>query len=113
MKPTSGAIWRLAEPGAGEQAAPSAAGPRPCWLLDPPRPLACSGRQPWLDGALRLESGPERLEAGWWDGEEIARDYWVACSPAGARLWIFRERYPVPAAGRADGSGWFLHGLFG
>jgi protein ImuB len=104
--------WRLAEPGSGMPGASPAAGPRPCWLLDPPRPLECRGGRPCLEGALRFESGPERLEAGWWDGGEIARDYWVARSPAGARLWVFRELQAAPRT-RQDGAAWFLHGLFG
>jgi protein ImuB len=54
-----------------------------------------------------MESGPERLETGWWDGREIARDYWIARTPAGARLWIFRERHQSGLAR------WFLHGVFG
>lgn len=96
--------WRVAEPGADSSPASSAGRPRPCWLLQSPRPLECRGGRPWLEGALVFESGPERLETGWWDGEDIARDYWVARSPAGARLWVFRE---------LDATRWFLHGVFG
>jgi len=77
---------------------------RPVWLLAEPLPLA-GGEQPRYEGRLEIEEGPERIESGWWDGRDVQRDYYVARTPAGARLWIFRER-------RAQG-GWFLHGVFG
>jgi protein ImuB len=50
-------------------------------------------------------SEPERIETGWWDGGEIARDYYTAVDIHGVRLWVFRER--------AAPHGWFLHGVFG
>ena len=111
--------WRVAEPGAqAYQPVPvPAAGPRPAWLLESPRRLPSPDGRPRCDGALRVESGPERVESGWWDGREVARDYWIARTPAGARLWIFRELpgtdIPGPAAGPATGPAWYLHGIFG
>jgi protein ImuB len=54
---------------------------------------------------LRLLGDPERIETGWWDGIEIARDYYTAIDIHGVRLWIFRER--------AAPHRWFLHGVFG
>jgi protein ImuB len=66
------------------------------WLLAEPQPL---------EDALEIEDGPERIESGWGDGHDVRRDYYVARTPAGVRLWIFRER-------RAPGR-WFLHGVFG
>ena len=39
------------------------------------------------------------------DGADVQRDYYVARTPAGARLWIYRD-----CAGER---GWFLHGFFG
>ena len=77
---------------------------RPVWLLAEPQPLE-GGERPRYEGLLEIEEGPERIESGWWDGHDVRRDYYVARTPAGARLWIFRER-------RAPG-GWFLHGVFG
>ena len=96
--------WAVVEPGAGsgEPAVPLR---RPAWLLDPAQPLECREGRPWREGPLRLESGPERLETGWWDGRDVQRDYWVASGPAGERLWIFLERGALPR--------WFLHGIFG
>jgi protein ImuB len=54
---------------------------------------------------LRLLGEPERIETGWWDGGDIARDYYTAIDLHGVRLWIFRER--------AAPHRWFLHGVFG
>jgi protein ImuB len=66
---------------------------RPLWLLDQPRPLLQSQEQtPALDGPLALLTGPERIEGGWWDGGDVARDYFVAADDQGRRFWIFRER---------------------
>lgn len=78
---------------------------RPLWVLDPPRPLGLRDGQPWHDGVLALESGPERIETGWWSEAGVARDYYVARNPAGVYLWVYRDR--------ADGGGWYLHGMFG
>ena len=77
---------------------------RPLWLLVEPLPLKVVQDQPWLQGKLRLQSGPERIESGWWDGQDIRRDYFVAHSPKGPRFWIFRER--------RSSCRWFLHGIF-
>jgi protein ImuB len=78
---------------------------RPLWLLPAPRVLLERGGLPWKRGVLRLLSGPERIETGWWDGGEVTRDYYVARDIYGARLWIFRERVQPHR--------WFLHGVFG
>lgn len=103
--------WAVAEPGAGAYEIAFPLMQRPGWLLESPQPLRMHGGRPWFDGVLAMESGPERLEAGWWDGCEIARDYWIARTPAGVRLWVFRE---LGARGDAAGARpWFLHGIFG
>ena len=81
---------------------------RPLWLLPEPLLLAnTSDGLPRYDSCepLRPQSGPERIEAGWWSGEEIRRDYYMAATRRGEKLWIFRDR-------RED-RGWFLHGIFG
>jgi protein ImuB len=78
--------------------------PRPVWLLPEPQALA-GERLPSYHGPLELEEGPERIESGWWDGHDVRRDYYVARTRTGVRLWIFRER--------RSGGGWFLHGVFG
>jgi protein ImuB len=61
-------------------------------------------RAPTLQGALELKAGPERIEAGWWDGEEVRRDYYVAANARGETFWIYREH--------RDASAWYLHGVF-
>jgi protein ImuB len=77
---------------------------RPLWLLAEPCPL--DGREcPRYEGKLEFEEGPERIESGWWDGRDVRRDYYVARTTGGMRLWVFRERH-------AQGC-WFLHGVFG
>jgi protein ImuB len=92
--------WRIAEPGCR---AVATAGPmqsrRPLWLLHTPEVLSCALQ------ALQLVDGPERIETGWWDGSDVARDYYVARDAAGAEFWVYRERLPP--------HGWYLHGVFG
>ncbi|HSL91657.1 MAG TPA: DNA polymerase Y family protein, partial [Candidatus Limnocylindrales bacterium] len=86
------------EPGTGEEPASSIRfGRRPVWLLRKPAPVERK--------ELTLLSGPERIEAGWWDGQDVRRDYFVATDPRGATLWVFRER-----SGKRQ---WYLHGIFG
>ena len=53
---------------------------RPAWLLPQPIPLRGFG--------LRVLSGPERIEAGWWDGD-VRRDYYVVQTREGQRAWAF------------------------
>jgi protein ImuB len=114
--------WRVAEPAlpgtasgaASGAAADAAAGAahapgsapaegcglrRPLWLLREPEPL------PWPYEALQRLEGPERIETGWWDGGDVARDYYIAHEPSGAEVWVYRERLPP--------HGWWLHGVFG
>ncbi|MHB8415885.1 MAG: Y-family DNA polymerase, partial [Acidiferrobacteraceae bacterium] len=50
-----------------------------------------------------LGAGPERIESGWWDGGDIARDYFIARDRSGARLWVFNDLH--------NGQ-WFLQGIF-
>jgi protein ImuB len=59
---------------------------------------------PRLQGALEMRAGPERIEAGWWDGSEVRRDYYVAANARGERFWIYREH--------RDPGAWYLHGVF-
>lgn len=77
---------------------------RPFWLLDRPQALAENDSVPCHDGPLKLLAGPERIESGWWDGADVARDYFVARAANEALLWVYRERRPAGA--------WYLHGIF-
>lgn len=66
---------------------------RPSLLLPSPVPL---------EEKVSIIRGPERVATGWWDGREVIRDYFIARTPQGALLWVFRtpEKH------------WFVHGLF-
>lgn len=55
--------------------------PRPAWLLERPTPLR--------DPAPRVLAGPERIESGWWDGDDMRRDYYVIETSRGQRAWVF------------------------
>jgi protein ImuB len=95
---------RATEPGAQYALALAPApGPRPFWLLSAPRPLDEVNAMPHHDGPLALLAGPERIESGWWDGADAARDYFIAATRTRELVWVYRSRRP---------EGWFLHGLF-
>ena len=81
---------------------------RPLWMLQDPEKLVTEQGIPCYQGRLKLLDGPERLETGWWDGDGIARDYFVACNARGAHLWIYRNR-----GKDRDCRSWYLHGMFG
>lgn len=85
--------WRRVEPGEWDPREFRQPGARPLWLLGESRRLP--------EGEFQLLSGPERIECGWWNGDEAKRDYFVARLPDGAVAWVYRE----------DGD-WNLHGLF-
>jgi protein ImuB len=85
--------WRPCE--AGEDTGAPANLQRPLWLLS--KPVPCQ------DSRLLLKSGPERIESGWWDGMDVARDYYVAQDGHGSRLWVYCDR---------SSGAWFVHGLF-
>ncbi len=70
--------------------------PRPAWLLHRPIPLRPAVR--------RILAGPERIESGWWDGEDVRRDYYVVETGAGQRAWVFR---PAGETGAFMLHGWF------
>jgi protein ImuB len=90
--------WRYCEPGTKpSDAAPANGKSRPLWLLATPRALSAD---PQVLG-MHLLKGPERIESGWWDDQDVMRDYYVAITETGERQWIFRSA-----------EGWFLHGEF-
>jgi protein ImuB len=94
--------WRYAEPRQADAAVES--GARPLWLLPAPVTLESRDGRPWLGEALTLEGSRERIESGWWDGRDIARDYFVARNRRGECFWIYRELAT---------QNWWLHGVFG
>lgn len=75
--------------------------PRPGWLLRP--------AIPWRDRHVRVLAGPERVEAGWWDGHDVRRDYYLVESRDGQRAWVYCE---VGAAPPGIGHAVMLHGWF-
>ena len=85
--------WRRIEPGDWDPHEPRSVGPRPLWLARQARRL---GEVPF-----DLLAGPERIESGWWDGDDARRDYFVAQFKDSSLVWVYRE------AGE-----WFLHGFF-
>ncbi len=87
--------WRATD--AKNSSTNSPANQRPLWLLDEPRRL--DERQ-----ALDLVAGPERIEGGWWDGRDVARDYFIASDLHGSRFWIFMD---------LTNGAWFVHGICG
>lgn len=69
---------------------------RPGWLLIEPEPL----REP----LARILAGPERIESGWWDQDDVRRDYYLVETVKGQRAWAYRD---------AGGDGALtLHGWF-
>jgi protein ImuB len=74
--------------------------PQPAWLLPEPQALALN--------PLQLLAGPHRVEAGWWDGQNVARDYYLAHNEQAGLLWVFRERHVLDT----QSSPLFLHGIF-
>ena len=85
----------LATKGAGKD--PRSSSPvRPLWLFAEPRPL---GAEP-ASAEMKLLSGPERIESGWWDEREIGRDYFIGRDAQGAEVWLYRDR----------GGQWFVQG---
>lgn len=72
-------------------------------LVTPPRPSLLMP-EPWTmpPPVLPPDAPFERVESGWWDGEDVRRDYTVL-EINGGRAWVYRE----------IGSGqWYLHGWF-
>lgn len=68
---------------------------RPAWLLPHPIPL---------HGPVEVVVAPERIESGWWDGNDVSRDYAIVRTAQGQEAWAFRTP-KVPDQ-------WFLHGWF-
>ena len=68
---------------------------RPLWLLPHPAPLTVTPEE-WL-------KGPERISGGWWDGQRVLRDYYIARLPGDQLAWVYRDTH----------QGWFVHGWFG
>lgn len=99
--------WKYTEP--GTHSATTLDRRRPVWLLATPHRLPARDGKPQWHGPLRVLHGPERIESGWWDGQDAARDYFVVTNPHQLTLWIYCER--VPGA-EATALCWYVHGVF-
>ncbi len=77
--------------------------PRPLYLLNVLQELGTRNGSPFLGGQLELTRGPERIDFGWWDGNDSARDYYIARHPCGALYWVFNH---------LNTGKWYLHGIF-
>lgn len=67
---------------------------RPAFLLHEPWPMPAP--------ALPAETRLERIETGWWEGQDVQRDYAIV-EVNGARAWVFRDLVTRQ---------WHLHGWF-
>lgn len=83
--------------------------PRPVWLLPTPLRLGEHGDHP-VHGSmvLNLLTRPERIEAGWFDGDLVCRDYYVAEGSDHRLRWVYCERHHQGN----DENAWYLQGLF-
>ncbi len=66
---------------------------RPGILLPQPQPLVAE---------VTVIKGPERVVSGWWDDDEITRDYFIGEDEKGQQLWIFKT----------PDHQWYVHGFF-
>jgi len=67
---------------------------RPLWFLSEPQQI---------NDVPQLLGAPERIEAGWWTGQDCSRDYYLARTDEGAHWWLFRE---------VGTQRWYLQGLW-
>ena len=94
--------WRYSVPGDSQK--DSNGLQRPLWLLSVPRPLKTQHGYPLLQGRLQLRPDRERIESGWWDEHDMARDYYIATTASGSCYWVYHEL--------TGEHGWFLQGVF-
>ncbi|GAD80363.1 Y-family DNA polymerase [Vibrio ezurae] len=66
---------------------------RPSFIYPVPQPL---------HSHVEIMQGPERIQSGWWDGNPINRDYFIAREQGGRCLWVYRT----------PSKEWFIQGVF-
>ncbi|WP_175157998.1 Y-family DNA polymerase [Paraburkholderia fynbosensis] len=103
------ALTSMGQPGGAQSSldlpdSPLPAQPRPLWMLDKPLRLMMRDQRPIYRRPLTMLTRTERIEAGWWDGNIVERDYYVAADDRGHMFWVYRERIKGE---------WYLQGLFG
>ena len=97
-------VWVPATLKSQKRGAPGEHLERPFWILPKPIALLMRNERPFYGSPLKMISGPERIEAGWWNDQTAARDYYVAQGTDTSCYWIYLER--------AVDARWFLHGLY-
>jgi protein ImuB len=83
--------------------------PRPCWLL--PEPRKVSNAHLLKNSGLQSHC-VERIESGWWQEQDIRRDYSLAKTRYGSRSWIYRDLNEA-TDGVEEDQAWYMHGLYG
>ncbi len=78
---------------------PSSWPERPLWLLEKPAIVTNE-----MERYLKIESEAERIETGWWDNNDVRRDYVTISDNRGTRYWAFKQRGSTPQL--------FIHGIF-
>ncbi|WP_394778837.1 Y-family DNA polymerase [Undibacterium sp.] len=82
---------------------------RPAWLFARPVSLILRNHRPYYNTELRVVSPAERIEAGWWNGQLVTRDYYIAEGEDHVHYWIYKERI-----GKEDAhTVWYAQGVFG
>ena len=76
---------------------------RACWQLATAPALVLEAPKP-ATRDLQLEGDAERIETGWWDSNDVRRDYFVAKDRRGTCYWVFRDRGKQGSL--------FIHGIF-
>ena len=82
---------------------------RPLWICRQPKTIPPPRSNPCVHQT-------ERIEGGWWDGDDIRRDYQIDTQASGVKAWIYRDlsdNDPSPPHPAPKQSNWYLHGLFG
>lgn len=90
--------WASAHVQRNQRKATTADNPLPCrplWLMQKPQ-LLKNMPQAWF-------AGPERISGGWWDGQRVLRDYYIAQLASGQLAWVYRDAH----------KDWHIHGWFG
>ena len=77
---------------------------RPTWLLQNPKRLTAKNGRVEFEGSLKIISERETYISGWWDGGEVARDYFIAKNDDHRLFWIFKDL--------KNDKKWYLHGIF-
>ncbi|MDM0045945.1 DNA polymerase Y family protein [Variovorax dokdonensis] len=112
-KPSKPSARSAIDPSAAAAASSQAPGSLyPPWLLREPLALEVREGHPHYQGRLTRLSGPQRVEAGWWEEGQLAvRDYYIAESPGAGLVWIYRER-PTAWLASERPPRWYLQGLY-